>query len=137
MPRFCDLAEKEIPNFCGLQYSHTDMDMATACLKQGRTIILGLETIMLGALTQGFEAVACTMLNIFPEMIVEIFENYRNNKLHEAMNAQFKLNQRIHEIVKRGGDWTMYMKNEFNKVVRDFKVGPCRKPAMNVINRQY
>lgn len=137
MTRFCDLAEKEIPNWVGLQYTHFDLTEATATLKQGRTIILGMETMMLGALSQGFEAFAFTFLNIYPEMIVEIYENFRNNKLREAMTAQTKLFQRVNEIVKRGGDWTLYMKNEFNKVVRDFKVGPCRKPNLNTINRLY
>jgi len=137
MPRFVDLAEREIPNFCGLHYVHHDLDEATATLKQGRTIIFGMETIFLGALVLGFESFSFTTLNMHPEMIVEIYENWRNNKLREAMTAQTKLYQRTYEIVKRGADWTFFMKNEFNKVVRDFKVGPTRKPQRNIINRQY
>lgn len=137
MTRFVDLAEREIPNFAGVHYVHHDLDEATALLKQGRTIIFGMETIMLPALVQGFEAFAFTTLNIYPEMVIEIFENFRNNKLREAMTAQTKLYQRTYEIVKRGADWTLFMKNEFNKVVRDFKVGPTRKPHYNTINRQF
>jgi len=137
MTRFVDLAEKEIPNFSGVHFAHTDLDLGTALLKQGRTIILGVETVFLGALVHGFEAFAFTGMNIYPEMIVEIYENVRNNKLHEAMSAQNKLFYRVNEIVKRGGDWTLWMKNEFNKIVRDFKVGPTRKPNLNIINRQF
>jgi len=136
-PRICNLAEREIPNFCGVLFGQTNMEMVTATLKQGRTVILLWETMMLGALTQGVEAVASTMLNFCPEMIVEIFENYHKNKLPEAMDAQLKVNRRVNEIVKRAGDWTMCMKNECNKVVRDFQVGPCRKPVFNVINQCY
>lgn len=137
MPRFTGLADHEIPNFVGLHYVHTDLDEATYTLKQGRTIIFGMESLMLAALVQGFETFSFTTLNTYPEMIVEIYENWRNNKLREAMTAQTKLYQRIYDIVKRGTDWTLYMKNEFNKVVRDFKVGPTRKPHWNTINRQY
>lgn len=136
MTRFCDLADKEIPNFVGLQYAHTDLVEASATLKKDRTIILSMETMMLGALSQGFEAFAVSFLNIYPEMIVEIYENYRNNKMREAMASHTKMFQRVFEIVKRSGDWTLCMKNEFNKVVRDFKVGPTRKPNFNTINRQ-
>jgi len=137
MTRFVDLAEREIPNFVGLQYVHHDLDEGIATLKQGRTIIFGMGTLMLGALVHGFEAFCITTLNMHPEMVVEIYENFRNNKLREAQTAQTKLYQRIYEIVKRGADWTLFMKNEFNKVVRDFKVDPTRKPHYNVINRQY
>lgn len=136
MPRFYEFAEKEISTFGGLYFAHHNMDEAYSTLKQGRTVILGMETMLLGALTHGFEAVAVTMMNIHPELIFEIFENCRNNKLQEAKTTQYKLNQRINEIYKRGGDWNTYMKNEFNKV-RDFKVGPTRKPMYNVKNYQY
>lgn len=137
MPRFCELAEKEIPNFAGIQYVHTDLDEGIASLKQNRTIIWGMDTILLGALVHGFEAFALPFLNIVPETIVEVYEYVRNNKLNDAMSAQQKLNLGINDICKRGGDWTFLLKKEFNKIVRDFKVGLTRKPNLNVINRQH
>lgn len=136
MPRLCDLAEKEIPNFNGVHYCHSDLDEAVACLKNNRIVILGWDSILLGGLVHQFECICMTMLNHYTEMVVDIYNNVRNNKLQDAMVAQHKLSQCMRDIYKRGGDFVHIMKDEFNKIARDIKVGPCRKPNLNLINRQ-
>lgn len=137
MPRFCNLAEQEIPNFCGLKFTSVDLDEGAACLKPGRTVFLGADTILTGAVALGFDSAIMTTLNIFPESSFEIFELMRNNKVQDAMVAQMKMNKRIFEICPRGADWVETMKTEFNKVNTTFKAGPCRKPLTNVIKKQF
>lgn len=132
MPRFCDLAEKEIPNFCGLKYTNGDMEQGIACLKPGRTVFLGADTILTGALALGFDCAILTTLNIFPELSLEIFSYMRNNKVHEALTVQMQMNKRIWEICPRGADWVNTMKMEFNKINTAFKMGSCRKPLANL-----
>lgn len=136
MPRFCDLAEKEIPNFCGLKYTSGNMEEGVACLKKGRCLFLGADTILTGALALGFDSAILTTLNMFPEYSIEIYEYMRNNKWHEAMTVQKKMNKKIWEICPRGGDWVETMKTEFNKINTTFKIGPCRKPFMNMITKR-
>lgn len=137
MHRLCELAEKEIQNFNGLHYCHTDLDEGVACLKKDRTVLLGCDSILLGGLVHQFDCICMTMLNHYTEMVVDIYNHVRNNKLQDAMIAQQKLNQCIRDIYMRGGDFVRIMKAEFNKIARDMKVGPVRKPNLNCINRQY
>lgn len=132
MPRFCELAEKEIPTFCGIKYTSGDMEEGVACLKTGRTVFLGGNTILTGALALGFDSVILTTLNVFPDYAIQIFEHMRNNKWQEAQAIQAKWNDHIQQICPRGADWVQSMKDEFNKVNPTFECGPCRKPVMNV-----
>lgn len=131
MPRFYDLVEKQVPTFCGLKYTNGDMEVGVQLIKEGRNIMLGAETILWGALALGFDAAILTTLSICPELIREIYEHFLNNKREEGLQAQWKLNSRIKEILaKDTGEWVENMKNEFNRTNESFKVGPVRKPTI-------
>lgn len=131
--RFCDLAEQRISTFCGLKYTNGDLAQGAACLKQGRNIILGADTVLCGALSLGFDAAILTTLNICPEYSIECYNAICNNKLREAQDAQTKLTRRICEITRNGcGDWVETMKTEFNKVNGALNCGPWRKPALKL-----
>ena len=130
MPRFYDLAEKSIPNFCGLKFTSNDLDEGSAILKEGRNVYLGADTILCGAFALGFESAILTTLNICPEIAHEMYAGVQSNRLSEAKAAQDKLNQRIRQICPRGADWVETMKTEFNRVNRQLQVGPARKPAV-------
>lgn len=131
MVRFCKLAEKEIPNFCGLEYASSELDEGVACLKPGRHVFIGADKILVAALSQGFDSAILTAVNLFPEYPIEIFKHVHNNDVTSAARVQLKMNQRFEAIFPPGGDWVRTMKNEFNKTVSTFKVGPCRKPVWN------
>jgi len=137
MDRFCDLAEKEIPNFCGMLYASGNLAEYTRCIQQGRVLLLGYGTILCGALVQGMESACLTSLNISPETVLEIVENIHNNRLHEAMTAQVKLNKRILEITGRSGDYVSAMKTAFNESNNGIKLGPCRKPTINITTQMH
>lgn len=132
MPRFCELAEKEIETFRGIKYTNGDMEEGVACLAPGRTVFLGGNTILTGALALGFDSAILTTLNVFPEYAVSIFENMRNNQWQEARAVQDKWNAHINQICPRGADWVQSMKEEFDRVNPKFPCGPCRKPLTNV-----
>lgn len=128
--RFCDLAEQHINTFCGIEYAHSDLAEGVTILKTGRNVLLGSDTILVGALTLGFDAAILTTLNIVPEFVINIYNSIYNNKLREAQEAQVKLNHRIWEITNYGKlDWLEAMKTEFNKINTIFQCGPCRKPT--------
>lgn len=131
MARFYDLIEKEVPMFAGMKYTNGDMEVGVQLIKEGRNIILGADTILFGALAMGFDAAILTTLNICPDMVRDIYENYQKNNQKEGREAQLKLNRRIKEIVsKNTGEWVETMKNEFNQVNTTFKLGPVRKPTI-------
>lgn len=136
MPRFCDLADQHIPTFCGIKYTNGDLSTGAACLKEGRNIILGADTILSGALALGFDAAILTTLNICPEYSIECYQGIKNFKLREAQDAQIKLTRRVLEITSRNtGDWVETMKTEFNKVNSGLHCGPHRKPILHVIRK--
>lgn len=130
MPRLCELAEKEVPSFCGIEFASGELDEGVACLKPGRTVLLGADTVLTGGLALGFESAILTTLNVFPGLPQKIFEHMHNNNVQEANAVQIQLNERIHKICPRGGDFVQTMKTEFNKISTGFHTGPCRKPAV-------
>lgn len=137
MPRFCDLADKEIPTFCGLKYTSGDLSEGVSCLKKDRTIFLGKNKVWAGALALGFDSAILRTLTLWPELNIEIQEHMRNGRLQDAMNAQIKLTKRIEEVSPRSVDWVDALKKEGNKVITSFKVGPVRAPIRNIIRKQY
>lgn len=125
MPRFCDLAEREIPTFGGIKFTSGDLNDGSACLKPGRRVFLGSNIIFSGALTLGFDSAILIMLNICPELIIECYQAIQNNDLSRAQAAQTKLTQRFIECGTS-------IKDVFNKINSDFSCGPSRKPLLNL-----
>lgn len=125
MPRLCDLAEKEITTFNGIKFSNSDLNECSACLKPGRKVFLGSNTVFAGALTLGLDSAILISLNVFPELAQEVLAATTENRWHDAQIAQQKLTKRFNEI---GGG----MKDEFNRVNSEFECGPARKPLLNL-----
>lgn len=128
MPRFLEMAEKAVPNFVGLKYTSGDLDQGAACLKPGRFVFLGADTILCGALALGFDSTIMTTLNICPEISIKIVELMEAGDVKAAQKEQAKLNERIKKILVRG-DWVTAMKYEFNAMKqKDLEAGLPRKP---------
>ena len=130
--RLYDLLHRTIPNFDGIYYRHTDIELATNLLKEGHNVILSTDTILVGVLSLGFDAISSISLNLFPENVTEIYDLVLNAKLREAREVNDKLYRRIKDVVTpEENDWIKSMKLEFNKKV-DFKIGEVRKPRVTV-----
>lgn len=128
LARFCDLAEERIPTFCGIEYANGDLAEGVTVLKQGRNVLLGSDTVLAAALVLGFDSAILITSNICPEHAVKVFNSISKNNLVEARESQTKLTERIFEITQRGRlDFFESMKNEFNKVNKNFECGPWRK----------
>lgn len=137
MPRFCNLAEQAIPTFCGIEFANGDLVHGTSCLKPGRNVLLGADTVLTGGLLLGFDAAILTTVNFCPELAVQCYDAVKKGKIDEAKVAQAKINQRVQNILSRGsGDWLETMKDEFNKVNPKLNAGPYRKPSLNVTKKQ-
>lgn len=128
LARFYDLAERHISSFCGIEYADGNLAEAVTVLKEGRNVLLGSDTVLVAGLSLGLDSAILTTLNICPEYVSDIYDSICNNKLHDAQEAQKKLNQRVWDITKMGKlDWNEAMKTEFNKVNPQFQCGPWRK----------
>lgn len=130
LARFYELAEQLIDTFSGIVFADGDLAEAVRILKQGRNILYGWDTVLVGALALGIDAVVLTTLNVEPEIVRKIWELVGNNKWNEARGEQVKLNQRVWQITEHGEwNWIEAMKTEFNKINTVFQVGPWRKPT--------
>lgn len=125
MPRLCDLAEKHIPTFNGIKFTSSDLNEGVACLKPNRKIFLGSNTIILGALVQGFDSTISTTSNLYPELVHEIYTAVRENRWKDAQRAQCKLIDRFNEC-------SSSLKGAFNRMNNELDCGPARKPALNL-----
>lgn len=127
MPTFLDSAEKEIGNFRGIKYTSGDLDQGSACLKDGRTIFLGADSILCGAVAAGFDSFIMTTLNICPETAFEIISDVNQGAVKEAREKQRKLNELIATILQHG-DWVSAMKKAFRERFPSIEVGHTRPP---------
>lgn len=125
MPRLCDLAEKEIPSFCGIKFSNNDLNEGSACLKPGRKVFLGSNTVFCAALALGFDSAILVSLNVIPEYAQEVYAAVRENRWKDAQAAQEQLTTRFNAFGTG-------LRAEFNRVNSDFDCGPSRKPLLNL-----
>lgn len=102
MPRFIEMAEETIPNFVGIKYTSNDLDQGSSCLKNGRAIFLGADTLLTAAITLGFDSTIMTTLNICPEISIKIVDLMKHNKLEEAKTLQRELSARVKKILEKG-----------------------------------
>lgn len=120
--------ERQVSTFRGLKYTNGDMEIGIQILKEGRNILLGADTILIGALSLGFDSAILTTLSICPEYSIEILKHCENGEYNAALGAQKKLNRRIKDILANGtGEWVESMKKEFNKLNLGFRAGLTRK----------
>lgn len=142
MPRFLDLAEAAIPNFCGLKYTSSDLAIGAACLKPstGRSVFLGADTVLSGALVLGFDSACMTTLNMWPQQTLQIMSAFGEATnagiaTAEIQKAQQELNGKIAKALQRSGDWVADMKaamhEELERTDASFRLGASvRRPKM-------
>ncbi|KAG4075770.1 hypothetical protein HA402_003596 [Bradysia odoriphaga] len=124
MPKFLNLAEKEIPNFVGLKYTSGDLEQGTACLKPGRSVFLGADTILCAAAAIGFESSIMTTLNFCPELSLEIMKYVRENRFARSSSDTGSAEQTSSEDI---GKWCQSLTNHI------LLIG--RSPTLN--NKEY
>lgn len=129
MPTFLDIAEKKISNFRGIKYTSGNLDEGSACLKEGRTIFLGADTILCGAVAAGFDSFIMTTINICPEVAFQIINYMNQGEIKAARDKQLQLNAIIADILKDGGgEWVSAMKKAFRGKFLSIEVGHTRPP---------
>uniref|UniRef100_A0A0K8UV87 N-acetylneuraminate lyase n=1 Tax=Bactrocera latifrons TaxID=174628 RepID=A0A0K8UV87_BACLA len=135
MPEFCELAERTIPNFAGIEYSHSDLAMAAKCLAPNRIIILSDSRMLSSGLLLGFKTFCMAAFNMVPNTMRDIYGNMKTGQINLAKREQKLLNSSIREHMTRQkkGSWVKAMKHWFNEELKKpenetpFTAGHTRK----------
>ncbi|XP_011188424.2 N-acetylneuraminate lyase B [Zeugodacus cucurbitae] len=134
MSEFCALAEECIPNFAGIDYSHSDIALAAKCLAPNRMIILSDSRMLSSGLLLGFKTFCMTAFNMVPDELYDICDFMKSGQLNLARKEQKHLNNTIRERIsmQKKGNWLKAMKQWFNDEIRKqygvtFSPGRARK----------
>ena len=94
-----DLVERlarEVENIVGIKDSSGDINQLLEFIRKTRDLNFkvfgGKDTMLYSSLNIGAIGGVCTTANIFPELIVSIYNEYMNGDLKESLELQFKLN---------------------------------------------
>ncbi|XP_030383225.1 N-acetylneuraminate lyase-like isoform X2 [Scaptodrosophila lebanonensis] len=135
MVEFCAKAEKIIPNFLGVHFVSSDLEMGQKCLRSGRVIFQGSSALVASALMSGFKSISVPVTNCRPDIVEGIYDAYYENDLRLSRERQDELNRliEIHTHRTYMQSWVVSMKEWFNKELSmrspelSFTTGPARK----------
>lgn len=121
--------------FSGFFWANDSIDKVTY-LKEKMpeyNYIIAMGTSMMGYMAEGFEAFSMTAMNLFPEMMKELYTYMKDYKMREAFMVKQKMQKRIYDMfgTNMHMDWMTVMKMEMDKMF-PFKLGPMRKPHMTM-----
>src|SRR6516165_1512218 len=85
----------EIPNICGIKDSSGDLQNTVEYIRvvpDTFSVMMGRDTLIFPALTMGASGAVPATGNIAPQLLVEIYERFRNRDLEGSKAAQRRLN---------------------------------------------
>ncbi|MDK2958067.1 MAG: 4-hydroxy-tetrahydrodipicolinate synthase [Synergistaceae bacterium] len=88
----------DVDNIVGIKDSSGDMTLTSEFVRLMKTgkkdfkVFGGKDTLIYGALVHGADGAIATTANMFPELVVSIYEKYRAGDLKGSLEAQFVLN---------------------------------------------
>lgn len=134
--KFLHIIEKEVPYFAGFYWADDKLDRVVF-LKQKMPeyiYIIGLFTSILGFMVEGFEAISMPLMNLFPELIKELYDYTLDYKVREAIVVKEKLYKRFYELFRLDMDidYLLLIKTEMSKLYPAFKMGPIRRPKITM-----
>lgn len=130
------MVEKELPMFTGLFWADTNIDKVMFLKEKMPNFlyIIGVGLSMMGFMSEGFDAISMTTMNLFPEMFKELYDFMLNYKMDQAMMVKKKLVKRILDMFRMDMNMDMMtvMKMEMDKMYPMMKMGPLRTPKMTM-----
>ena len=90
------------------------------------TVISGADNLLLAALLVGVDAEISGAANVAPELMVELYESFRENDYERALKLQRKLNQLMRILYSAGLSYASSIKAALE--MRGVKAGIPRKP---------
>jgi len=137
---FVELMERELRTFTGIYYAHDHLDhiMNLKLKKPDYVYIIGLMSSMLGYMIEGFEAFSMTAMNLYPEMVKEMYDHMHARHINEALMVHDKFVLRVHDLfpIDSHLHYVQIMKMEMDKLYTTTKMGPIRMPKMTIDHHQ-
>ncbi|KAG5897842.1 hypothetical protein JTB14_011840 [Gonioctena quinquepunctata] len=137
MAAFLKESAGKIPTFCGINYSSNDLEGGMAALElceKKLTVFFGVDKLLIGAFSMGFESAIVPSLNIFPGHAKDILKAIGECKLDEARKAQRELSTK-YAVISKIGACIPAMKATMN-LATSINVGLVRPPLKNLTEEQ-
>lgn len=136
MYHFLSLVDKELPMFAGFFWADDNIDKVMYLKEKmpNYLYIIGMGASLMGYMAEGFDAFSMTAMNIFPEMIKELYDYMLNYKLDQALVVKKKMIKKIYDMfhMNMDMDYMTVMKLEMDKLYPMMKMGTVRKPKMTM-----
>jgi 4-hydroxy-tetrahydrodipicolinate synthase len=88
----------DVENIVGIKDSSGDMTLTSEFVRLTKTdkkdfkVFGGKDTLIYGALAHGADGAIATTANMFPDLVVSIYDTYMAGDLKRSLEAQFRLN---------------------------------------------
>jgi len=106
----------DIPNIAGIKDSSGDLSLMAEYIRRtdGKKfgVMSGKDSIILAALVYGAVGAVAATANVFPKLVVSIYEQYMAGHLQEALDAQYRLNPL--RMAFGLGSWPVVTKDALN-----------------------
>ncbi|KAI5723343.1 hypothetical protein M8J76_004616 [Diaphorina citri] len=109
-----------IPTFRGIKYTHTNLDELQRIQSVDKALLI------LAGMMYGCSSQIATTINIFPDLIHSIYEDFAAGRYEQAQEEQNKLSKLTRAIAGKGS-WVSTMKPAMSKA-SGLDFGPVRKP---------
>lgn len=138
--RWMRMMEQEVPMFAGMYWAHDHMDMLML-LKHKMPMmnyIVGTMSSMMGWMTEGIDAISMTAMNMYPDLMRQMWDLMMNRKMNDATMIHDRMMKLIWDMFQMdmdmhtNMDWMMTMRMEMEKMYPMLRMGPMRRPQMTM-----
>ena len=137
MTEFIKVAAKQIPNFCGIKYTHNNFMEIQLCLNMDNgkwDILHGFDELLLAGLSLGAKGAVGSTYNYMAPLNNQIIADFENGRIDEARKKQ-ALSVKVVEVLLKYGGAVVAGKALMKHIGID--CGPCRLPLKNLNEKSY
>jgi len=130
IPQFVLQAQRSIPTFAGVKYSHTDLDMLKSCTDSyGETFefLFGCDEMLLSGLNRGANGAVGSTYSFMPGPYQRVIRCYQNHQMGEAQIQQSQITAFIDQCKALPADLLAVLRYVMISV-SGINLGPPRPP---------
>ncbi|XP_012225268.1 N-acetylneuraminate lyase-like [Linepithema humile] len=105
MGQFLESIGDKIPSFVGIKFTSTNLEEGAQALhadNQKYVVFLGNDHTINAAYALGIDSFVLTSLNMFPELILNLYAASKNGKMLKAKSLQEELSRAVNAVTKHG-----------------------------------
>ncbi|XP_029162764.1 N-acetylneuraminate lyase-like [Nylanderia fulva] len=133
MGQFLELISDKIPSFVGIKFTSTNLEEGAQALRANNkkyVVFLGNDQTINAACALGMDSFIMTIVNMFPELALDLLAAGRNGNMLKAKNIQEKLSNAVLVITKHGNR-VQAMKTAMS-LLTEINVGVPRAPLKSI-----